>query len=98
MADSADTANQLTALDKQLTDAQAALATARTKLVQAIDAELAAGTVDPRASELGALRSHLKAQLRPPKKIVIPNTEIDPLADQRTSTPRPPSYVRASKS
>jgi hypothetical protein len=82
MADSADTANQLAALDKQLADAQAALATARTKLVQAIDGELAAGGLDPaRANDLGRLRSHLNAQLRPPKKIVIPNMEIDPLAD-----------------
>jgi hypothetical protein len=82
LADSNDTASQLTTLDKQLTEAQAALATARAKLVQAIDAELAAGAPAPaRASDLNRLRGQLIEQLRPPKKIVIPDAEIDPLAD-----------------
>jgi hypothetical protein len=81
LADSADTANQLAALDKQLAAAREAVAKARAQLVQAIDAELAAGATGPRAQMLAKLRAQLGSQTKAPKKIVIPDAEIDPLAD-----------------
>jgi hypothetical protein len=76
-----DTATRLTALDKQLATAQQALAKARRAVVSAIDAELAAGANDPRADELKRLRVQLAPAAPVPKKIVIPDAEIDPLAD-----------------
>ncbi len=81
LADSADTANQLAALDKQLAAAQQGIASARAQLAQAIDAELAAGATGPRAQMLTKLRAQLGSQAKAPKKIVIPDAEIDPLAD-----------------
>jgi hypothetical protein len=81
LADSADTANQLAALDKQLAAAREAVAKARVQLAQAIDAELAAGATGPRAQMLTKMRAQLGSQTKAPKKIVIPDAEIDPLAD-----------------
>jgi hypothetical protein len=81
LADGKDMADQLDALDKQVAAAQARLATTRTQLVQAIDSELAAGATRERAVELGKLRAQLVAQPHAAKKIVIPDAEIDPLAD-----------------
>ena len=78
-ADAKDTADKLAALDKQLAAAQQAVATARTTVVTAIDAELPTAT-GPRAQAL----TRLRARLAPPKvvkKIVIPDANIDPLAD-----------------
>jgi hypothetical protein len=81
LADSADTANQLSALNTQLAVAARALVQARTELVAAIDHEkpTAAG---PRAAELAKLRAQVTATIGPaPKKIVLPDAEVDPLAD-----------------
>ncbi len=78
-ADAKDTADKLAVLDKQIASAQQTVATARTSVLQAIDAELPTAT-GPRAQALTKLR----AQLAPPKvvkKIVIPDANIDPLAD-----------------
>lgn len=78
-ADAKDTADKLAALDKQLQTAQQAVAGARAAVLAAIDAELPAAT-GPRAQAL----TRLRAQLAPPKvvkKIVIPDANIDPLAD-----------------
>ena len=75
-----DTATKLTALDKQLAAARTVLATARTKEVVAIDAELATATSD-RATQLKKLRVQLAPPAIAPKKIVIPSGDIDPLAD-----------------
>jgi hypothetical protein len=81
MADSADTANQLAAIDKQLAAAQTGVADARRAFASAIDVELAAGATGPRAEALAKLRAQLGGQAHAPKKIVIPDAEIDPLAD-----------------
>ncbi len=82
LADSADTANQLAALDQQLAVAQRALVASRAALVTAIDAELHAGVQGPRAQQLAQTRAQQKAMLGgAPKKIVLPDAEIDPLAD-----------------
>ncbi|MEO8549855.1 MAG: hypothetical protein ABI678_07770, partial [Kofleriaceae bacterium] len=81
LADSADTANQLASLNTQLATATRALIQARKDLVAAIDREqpTAAG---PRAAELAGLRARMIATLGPaPKKIVLPDAEVDPLAD-----------------
>lgn len=76
-----DTANKLTTLDKNLAAAQQLLATARRIEVAAIDAELKAGASGARADQLGKLRAQLAPAPIAPKKIVIPDAEIDPLAD-----------------
>lgn len=81
MADSADTAGQLAALDKQLAAARGALVAARQALSTAVDAELAARPIGPRAQLLGRLHAQLATQRHVVKKIVIPDAEIDPLAD-----------------
>lgn len=80
-ADANDTAKRLTAVDRQLATAKQQLRAARTAVVQAIDAELAIGTTPARASELAKLRASVAPPAPTPKKIVIPNAEIDPLAD-----------------
>lgn len=80
-ADANDTAKRLTALDASLHKAQATLLVARANAVRAIDAELAAGTTGARRQQLASLRARLAPPLPAPKKIVIPDAEIDPLAD-----------------
>ncbi len=76
-----DTANKLTTLDKNLAAAQRMLVTARRTEVAAIDAELKAGAAGARADQLAKLRAQLVPAPIAPKKIVIPDAEIDPLAD-----------------
>ena len=80
-ADANDTAKRLTALDKQLAGAQQTLVTTKRSVVVAIDVELAAGASGPRAQQLAALRAKVAPPAPAPKKIVIPDAEIDPLAD-----------------
>lgn len=80
-ADANDTAKRLTALDRQIKVAQESVSKARRAVVAAIDAELAAGATGPRASHLAKLRAQLVPAQPAPKKIVIPDAEIDPLAD-----------------
>jgi hypothetical protein len=81
LAASNDTATKLTALDKQLAAAKKALAAARQAEVAAIDAELKAGPPPARVDQLNKLRAQLAPAPIAPKKIVIPDAEIDPLAD-----------------
>lgn len=76
-----DTATKLTALDKNLAAARRALANARRTEVAAIDAEIKAGAAGARADQLAKLRAQLVPAPIAPKKIVIPDAEIDPLAD-----------------
>lgn len=80
-ADANDTAKRLTVLDKQLAQARKTVVVAKKSVVAAIDAELAAGPTSARATQLAALRSKLAPPVAAPKKIVIPDAEIDPLAD-----------------
>ena len=81
LADAADTANQLAAMTRDVASAQARLADARKAAVAAIDAELAAGAAGPRAQKLTAERAQLAPATSGAKKIVIPNSDLDPLAD-----------------
>ncbi|CAN5351706.1 hypothetical protein BH11MYX1_BH11MYX1_15710 [soil metagenome] len=81
LADSADTANQLATLKQQLAAATRALIAARKELVAAIDREKpnATGT---RTAQLDQLRAKVTATFGPaPKKIVLPDAEVDLLAD-----------------
>ncbi len=81
LADSADTANQLATLNQQLATATRALIAARKELVAAIDREKPAAT-GARTAQLDQLRAKVTATFGPvPKKIVLPDTEVDPLAD-----------------
>jgi hypothetical protein len=81
LADSADTANQLATLNTQLATAIRTLAQARHDLVAAIDREKPT-TTGARATQLDQLRTQVTAMLGPaPKKIVLPDAEVDPLAD-----------------
>jgi hypothetical protein len=80
-ADANDTAKRLTVIDTQLHAAQIVLRDARLAVVRAIDAEVAAGATGARAQQLAALRAKLAPPLPAPKRIVIPDAEIDPLAD-----------------
>jgi hypothetical protein len=76
-----DTATKLTALEKQLATAQLALANARKIEIAAIDGELKAGVAPARVDQLMKLRTQLAPAPVAPKRIVIPDAEIDPLAD-----------------
>ncbi len=81
LADSADTANQLAQLNQQLAAATRALVEARKALVTAIDLEKPTAT-GARLAQLDQLRAKVSATLGPaPKKIVLPDAEVDPLAD-----------------
>lgn len=80
-ADANDTAKRLTALDQQIKLAQRRLGTARNAVVIAIDAELAAGASPARTAQLAKLRAQLAPPAPAPKKILIPDADIDPLAD-----------------
>ena len=82
LSDSADTAKQLQQVTRELAAAQTSLGSARASVVAAIDKEIAAGLAGSRAQTLAKLRVQLAPQVGPaPKKIVIPDAEIDPLAD-----------------
>ena len=78
LSDSAETANQLAVLARELAAAQEAIATDRRALVAAIDAEQATG---PRGQQLAQLRTQLAPARTAPRKIVLPDADVDPLAD-----------------
>jgi hypothetical protein len=82
LSDSLETANQLSAATKELERAKISLEKARRSYLAAIDAELSTGTTPARAQQL----AHTRAQLAPqvnvaPRRIVIPDFDVDPLAD-----------------
>jgi hypothetical protein len=81
LAEAKETADQLRAITDRLTAAQGDLARARAALVAAIDVELEATPVGPRAQQLVALRAQLAAPRRAVHRIVLPDTKINPLAD-----------------
>jgi len=82
LAEEHETTTQLATVARDLDRAQAELAAARRGLVAAIDAELASGAAGPRAQQLATWRNRLVPQVSSaPKRIVVPDTKIDPLAD-----------------
>lgn len=80
LSKSLETANQLAAVTRELQQAHVQLAAARRTLVAAIDAELktAAGA---RAAQLQKQRAQYAPPAQKARRIVIPDTEIDPYAD-----------------
>jgi hypothetical protein len=83
LADAEDTGKQLAAATRDESAANAKVAEARKAAVAAIDAELAAAPAAPRAQQLTAERARLAPASGPAgvHKIVIPNSDLDPLAD-----------------
>jgi len=82
LSSSLDTANQLSAADREIQKAIASLLHAQRAQLAAIDVELGAGATGPRAQQLERARTLLLQQLKgAPHRIVIPDLEIDPLAD-----------------
>src|SRR3954463_1747112 len=82
LSESLETANQLSAATRELTQARVDLESARRAYVTAIDAELAGGPPPARAQQLTRARAQLVPQVQDtPRRIVIPDFEIDPLAD-----------------
>lgn len=79
---SLETANQLSAATRELERAKTGLASARHSYLVAIEAEVIAGAEPARLQQLTQARSQLMPQVKiVPRRIVIPDLEIDPLAD-----------------
>ncbi len=93
LSDSLETANQLSAATRELEHARITLESARRSYLVAIDTELGAGATPDRARQLAQARAQLEPprdgrlspgppQLRDaPRRIVIPDFDVDPLAD-----------------
>jgi hypothetical protein len=82
LSEANETATKLAATTTDLAKAQTDLATARRALVTAIDAELATNPAAPRRVQLGKARAQVVPQTRrAAQRIVLPDMQIDPLAD-----------------
>lgn len=82
LSSSAETANQLGAATHDLERANVSLSSARRAYLAAIDAECSAGVAPLRAAQLARARALLGPQVKePPRPIVVPDLEVDPLAD-----------------
>jgi len=79
LAASLETANQLAATTRELATAQDAVGNTRKALIDAIDTEV--GATGPRADRLAQLRGQLAPAANRAHKIVIPDAQVDPLAD-----------------
>jgi hypothetical protein len=82
MSSSLDTARRLQTVTARLRDLDARLTRDRRQLLAAIDVELAAPQPAARRQQLTQLRAAVRTALGPaPRKIVVPDDELDPLAD-----------------
>jgi hypothetical protein len=82
LSSSLETANQLTATTRELENAQLSLTAARRAYAGAIETELAGKPVATRRAALERAKRVLGPQLNDaPRRIVLPDLEIDPLAD-----------------
>lgn len=83
LASSLVTANKLVDATRAITKLDGVLKKQRKSLVKAIDAELAAGASSKRAKALRTARADAASRVggKKAKKIVLPDDEIDPLAD-----------------
>jgi len=82
LSDSLETANQLSAATHELAQARGDLESARRAYLAAIDAELGAGATPARAQLLNRAKAQLVPQITDaPRRIIIPDFEVDPLAD-----------------
>jgi len=103
LAKAQEIAAQLATTDANLTKANAQLTTARRALIAAIEAELGALPPGPASASRVSALVKWKAQLAPaaPKKnlqkIVIPDLEIDPLADPEELDAQAQDLLRAEQ-
>ncbi len=81
LASSLETAKKLEAITAQLTRASASQGQARRLVAAAVASELASATDPPRLAMLQRERARLAPPPARDKKIVLPELEIDPLAD-----------------
>ena len=82
LSNPAETANQLGAVTHELEKASAMLASARRAYLAAVEAERNAGAIPLRALQLDRVRGMLGPQVKDmPRRIVLPDLEVDPLAD-----------------
>jgi len=82
LSDSLETANQLSAAARDLEKAKSALESARRSYLLAIDAELSTSPAPERTRQLGQAKAQLMPQVKDaPRRIVIPDFDVDPLAD-----------------
>jgi hypothetical protein len=82
LSESLETANQLSAATRELGQARTELESARRAYLAVIDLELGVGVPPARAQVLMRVRAQLVPQIKDvPRRIVIPDFEVDPLAD-----------------
>jgi hypothetical protein len=82
MSSSLDTARRLQTVTARLRDLDARLVRDRRALLAAIDVELATPLAAARRQQLTSVRAQVRTALGPaPRKIVVPDEELDPLAD-----------------
>lgn len=82
LSDSLETANQLSAAARDLERAKSNLERARRSYLAAIDAELSLTLPPERARQLAQAKAQLVPQVKDaPRRIVIPDFDVDPLAD-----------------
>ena len=82
LSESLETANQLSAATRELGQARTSLESARRAYLAAIEVELGAGASRARAQQLLRARAQLVPQITDaPRRIIIPDFEVDPLAD-----------------
>jgi hypothetical protein len=82
LSESLETANLLSAATHDLERAKSGLESARRAYLLAIDTELGGGAAPARVQQLVRAKAQLVPQIRDvPRRIVIPDFEVDPLAD-----------------
>ena len=82
LSDSLETANALSAATRDLEKAKSNLESARRSYLAALDAELSIAPPPARARQLAQAKAQLMPQVKDaPRRIVIPDFEVDPLAD-----------------
>lgn len=82
LSESLETANQLSTATRNLEQARTELESARRAYLAAIEVELGAGAPPARAQLLLRARAQLVPQIKDvPRRIIIPDFEVDPLAD-----------------
>lgn len=82
LSESLETANQLSSATRELAQARVELESARRSYLAAVEAEIAAGAAPARMQMLVRARAQLLPQIKgAPRRIVIPDFEVDPLAD-----------------
>ncbi len=81
LSEANESAKKLASVTSDLAAAQTQLASARRVLISAIDAELAANPAATRKAQLDTARAQIMPTRRAAHRIVLPDLQIDPLAD-----------------